>query len=580
MSSKGKLISVAIDFGTTFSGFAYSTLDDFKQNPAKVFTTTWNDGQGMITTKAPTAVLFKPDGTLFEFGYDAQIEYAALVERKAQADWLYFSRFKMLLFHQNVTTRTRLRAENGSSMKALDIFSAVIRYFKDKFLNEMRDKVTNLSLERIIWVLTVPAIWDDNAKEFMAMAAEQAGIPEKSLRLVYEPEAAALFCKHTSFSSEALSGKKESIFTRGSKFMIIDLGDGTVDITSHEVNSDGRLDALAEPSGGPWGGVLVDARWQNLLEELFGADVVNELCNDFTDKLDLDRDIEVKKRAIKLSELEIARLKLPPCVMSIFTEKNENVPFKERLKGSKFEDKVEYRRGSLEILNKFLLETYIDPVSNVTAHLQRELSRRELKDVKTLILVGGLSDSKIIRAELQARFPGYTLLMPEEAAVSVLKGAVIFGHSKAFIKSHKLPYSYGVCTNVPFDVNIHREFLKIQQSDGRIMCSDVIHPLVRKGETIVVEETTRKKLFHSPRPGMRHIEVEIYKIPQDIEPGSVLYTIDCKRVCTLNLDVQNVQNDEKATVSVQMHFGGTRIEFTANEFGTENSVSCKPRWFP
>ncbi|WAR10815.1 hypothetical protein MAR_035891 [Mya arenaria] len=73
MSSKGKLISVAIDFGTTFSGFAYSTLDDFKQNPAKVFTTTWNDGQGMITTKASTAVLFKPDGTLFECGYDVSV---------------------------------------------------------------------------------------------------------------------------------------------------------------------------------------------------------------------------------------------------------------------------------------------------------------------------------------------------------------------------------------------------------------------------------------------------------------------------------------------------------------------------
>ncbi|WAR10820.1 HS12B-like protein [Mya arenaria] len=440
MSTSGKLISVAIDFGTTFSGYAYSTKGDFKQDPAK-----------------------------------AETEYASL----------------------KVTTTTTFRDENGSSMNALKVVSA-------------------------------------------------AGIPENRLILVYEPEAAALFCKHTPFSKEALTGKEESIFSEGSKFMIIDLGGGTIDITSHEVNCDGRLDALVEPSGGPWGGVLVDAKWYNLLEELFGSDVVNEFCEDFTDKLDLDRVIEVKKRVIRPSETEFTRVKFPTLLFEIFAEKNGNMSFQQKLNNSKFENKVKYKRGSLEILNKLLQETFCDSVSNMTAHVQRELSREELKDIKTLILVG----------------------------------AVIFGHCKDFIKSHKLPYSYGVSTTVPFDVNIHKEVFKTVMKNGSLMCNDIFHPLVRKGEKIVVEETTREELFRSPKPGMLHVEVDIYKIPQDVTPGSVLYTIDCKRVCTLNLAVENIQCDEKATVIVQMQFGGTRIEFSAKEFGTDNSVSCKPRWFP
>ncbi|XP_052814187.1 heat shock 70 kDa protein 12A-like [Mya arenaria] len=296
------------------------------------------------------------------------------------------------------------------------------------FLDELPEKIKEITLDDINWVLTVPAIRDDKAKEFMAMAAEEAGKPEKSLILVYEPEAAALFCKHTPFSKEALSGRDESIFSEGSKFMILDLGGGTIDITSHEVNCDGRLEALVEPSGGPWGGVLVDANWYKLFEELFGSDVVIELCEDFTEKLDLDRLIELKKRVIQPSDAELTRIKLPSVLFDIFAEKNEHVSFHEKLKDR----------------------------------------------------------------------------------------AVIFGHCQNFIMSHKLPNSYGVSTNVPFDVNIQREDFKVKERDGSLMCFDVFHPLVRKGEKIVVKETTITKEFRSHRPGMSRVSVDIYKTLQDI----------------------------------------------------------------
>ena len=61
-------------------------------------------------------------------------------------------------------------------MKALDVFAAVISYFKshmlDSFTNQYGDEkyVTN---EDIHWVITVPAIWDLKAKQFMKDAAEK-----------------------------------------------------------------------------------------------------------------------------------------------------------------------------------------------------------------------------------------------------------------------------------------------------------------------------------------------------------------------------------------------------------------------
>ena len=61
-------------------------------------------------------------------------------------------------------------------MKALDVFAAVISYFKshmlDSFTNQYDDEkyVTN---EDIHWAITVPAIWDLKAKQFMKDAAEK-----------------------------------------------------------------------------------------------------------------------------------------------------------------------------------------------------------------------------------------------------------------------------------------------------------------------------------------------------------------------------------------------------------------------
>ena len=103
------------------------------------------------------------------------------------------------------------------------------------------------------WVITVPAIWNDKAKQQMRVAARNAGLPEsvlpntslfpfflsfkrnfihqfdisKDLILALEPEAAALCCRQN---------KKELKFTPGIKYMVVDCGGGTVDIVVHEID--------------------------------------------------------------------------------------------------------------------------------------------------------------------------------------------------------------------------------------------------------------------------------------------------------------------------------------------------------
>ena len=53
-------------------------------------------------------------------------------------------------------------------MLALEVFSESIRYLKDHALRHLDGPDDDIQ-----WVLTVPAIWDDSAKQFMRLAAEK-----------------------------------------------------------------------------------------------------------------------------------------------------------------------------------------------------------------------------------------------------------------------------------------------------------------------------------------------------------------------------------------------------------------------
>lgn len=53
----------------------------------------------------------------------------------------------------------------------MTIFSMSIRYLKGHFLESLNKQKIGIEETDILYVLTVPAIWDDSAKQFMREAA-------------------------------------------------------------------------------------------------------------------------------------------------------------------------------------------------------------------------------------------------------------------------------------------------------------------------------------------------------------------------------------------------------------------------
>jgi hypothetical protein len=92
-------IVVAIDFGTTYSGYAYSMVnspDEIHQMMSAQM------GQyGAMNNKIPTILLLNEYGAFHSFGYEAREAYHDLEESDSKR-WLYFEKFKMELHSRKV----------------------------------------------------------------------------------------------------------------------------------------------------------------------------------------------------------------------------------------------------------------------------------------------------------------------------------------------------------------------------------------------------------------------------------------------------------------------------------------------
>ena len=78
----------------------------------------------------------------------------------------------MYIHFQDLHTDILLEDAKGKQLLAVDVFSKSLHYMKTHLIKAMK---SNLEYDpdpmSIRWVLTVPAIWDENAKQFMREAA-------------------------------------------------------------------------------------------------------------------------------------------------------------------------------------------------------------------------------------------------------------------------------------------------------------------------------------------------------------------------------------------------------------------------
>jgi molecular chaperone DnaK (HSP70) len=191
----GNTVIVGIDFGTTYSGVAFTWSDKIERMEV---ITSWDSElhSSSDEEKTPTVISFNPKGKVgwgYNVGFDAE-----------QGKW-----FKLLLIDDqdlpdDVRSSTKLKEARAYLKKHNKTPIQVIAQYLGLLWNHCNQRIIETVSKNLVnyskfhIVLTVPAIWPDYARGRMREAAKEAGMLEKriagdtELNIISEPEAAAL----------------------------------------------------------------------------------------------------------------------------------------------------------------------------------------------------------------------------------------------------------------------------------------------------------------------------------------------------------------------------------------------------
>ncbi|CAC5404628.1 unnamed protein product [Mytilus coruscus] len=324
-----------------------------------------------------------------------------------------------------------IKDDNGKEMPALEILSLVIKNLKGNFFECLQSQKGGVTNDDIQWVLTVPAIWTEYGKQFMREAAKKAGISIEHLSICLKPEAASLLCEH--LLSDELKDE-DVIFNacksseKGAKFMVLELGDETAEITCLQKDADGSLLQLQTLSCGPSVGSIVNEAFNQFLIKIVGGPVFRKFQKEHKfEAADLLIDFKVKTMIITKESVGRIKIRLPIPLLESF-EKDTEEKIRDVLKQMAYEGKVTWVADKLGMDANLVRALFNEAKTHLIELVESLLTKSHLKDVSTILMVGSFSGSPIMQSAVKDAFPGMTVFAPPDPVSAVLKGAIIYGH--------------------------------------------------------------------------------------------------------------------------------------------------------
>jgi len=201
---------------------------------------------------------------------------------------------------------------------------------------------------------------------------------------------------------------------------------GTADITVHQRQGDGTLRELHKASGGAWGGTKVDEEFYQLIIRIIGAPAWYKFTEtQIADFLDLQRELETKKRTITPASNGMITTKVPISLSKIYkNDSGEGID--EAIDGSNYTGKLEWMSDKLHIDAGVFKNLFKSCSDKIVGHIKELLAMPDVKGTHIFLLVGGFSESAMLQDAIIKGLPqGSKVIIPDEAGLCVLKGAVM-----------------------------------------------------------------------------------------------------------------------------------------------------------
>ncbi|KAL3885509.1 hypothetical protein ACJMK2_025562 [Sinanodonta woodiana] len=202
---------------------------------------------------------------------------------------------------------------------------------------------------------------------------------------------------------------------------------------------------------------------------------------------------------------------------------------------------------------------------SIVDHVKILFSKPALRDVSAILLVGGFSESKMLQHAIQTEFIRKKIVVPHEAGMVVLKGAVVFGHDTGAISERIAKYTYGVAVMRTFIKGEHDERYKVVDGDGNVTCDNLFTKHVEIGQSLQSDESFQRG-YHSPDSKASSFTVRLFATQNEnpkyvTDPG-------CFKVGEMRVDVDTNVLFKDREFSISLSFGDTELHVKVLEKST------------
>ncbi|KAI1359876.1 actin-like ATPase domain-containing protein [Xylaria arbuscula] len=510
-------VVIALDFGTTYSGIAYAFSNPGKKTEV-VPIVDWPGLEGRRQPKVPTLVLYDPDDpTKFKWG--GQVDWRSeavqgvklLLDPKQQQP--------IYIPTNNIKNEIKKLPKDPVDVAA-DFIGAIYSHALAKIESAGVKEYFHMCQKQ--FVLSVPAVWSDVAKDRTLRAAKKAGIHPVSL--IKEPEAAALYTLYV----------HERALNNGDAFVVCDAGGGTVDLITYEVTSmepSLELAELVPGKGGMAGSLGLNKRF---------AEAVHNIVGD-------EQWIELKK-GVGWSKASTEFDKVVKTAFRGDLDENFYISFPQaRLEDDYDENLV----GNCWTMTGSQVKEIFDPLVTdiirlIDEQVKNALLKRQGREIKGIFLVGGFGASQYLKSCIEKEIPDIQVIQPDDAWAAIVKGAVLSRMPNyATVTSTQAVRHYGVTAWSQYTPGRDKgRVTRVDPSDG-VTRVETNTWYIYMGEDLKREQTIKFPFVRSiefPYAPSRLIFYDDLitsdaRLPPD-HPGP-----DTKINCTLKADLSEVNKD-------------------------------------
>ncbi|KAF3223573.1 hypothetical protein TWF679_000019 [Orbilia oligospora] len=336
--------------------------------------------------------------------------------------------------------------------------------------------LTFLKRSKLKYILTVPAIWSEKAKETHLEAAGKAGY-----------------------------GSKEELVLRYDCFTVVDCGGGTVDLISYKVMNFRPYIEFREITGGQGGGcgsIFINKAFETYMIKRFGSKNYES--------------IPQKSKARMMGDFELAK--------QLFSDDDHEEKFYVTAIGLPriYKGAIGVDQDGYLTLTRDDMRNIFDPtIDSIVALISAQIKSAAVASQR---VKSGFGGSPYLRRRVQEWVDKekYTIevAQPLDAWTSIARGAAMHGIESHTIKDRIARTSYGVCVDVRLNEGIHPKHHVDNyhdEYDKILRVRDQMEWFIKKG----VQINGIKSVFRVTY--CQHLETEEFADPGDLKITDTLY---------------------------------------------------------